>query len=249
MPNPEIEDDESVTLTTQIGRFKARWQDHHSREPNFPPLRILKCLGLQYADIPYRWAAPRERILPRPGVEDCTKFGPGCPQAPQPLFDIDSIPLFGRLGPGGFPIRAETEDEFACLNLNIFAPLDAVGDTAVTGIAEKRLPVLVWVHGGAYVVGAGGVELYGTHCDDMSQCSFTNRGLNQDASELVARSVRIGSPLIVVTFNYRLGVLGHLHSRELAADAALQKDLPEHFRSTANLGLLDSFRAFEWVRF
>ena len=69
-----------------------------------------------------------------------------------------------------------------------------------------------------------------------------------DASELVARSVRIGSPLIVVTCNYRLGVLGFLHSRQLALDAAGQEEIPTHFRSTANLGLLDTYMAFEWVR-
>jgi Carboxylesterase family len=60
--------------------------------------------------------------------------------------------------------------------------------------------------------------------------------------------MRINSPIIVVTCNYRLGVLGFLHSRELALDAALQDDVPRHFRSTANLGLLDVYKAFEWAR-
>ncbi len=57
----------------------------------------------------------------------------------------------------------------------------------------------------------------------------------------------LGSPLIVVTFNYRVGVLGHIHSRELAHDASKQLDCPQNFRSTANLGLLDSHMAFRWV--
>ena len=53
--------------------------------------------------------------------------------------------------------------------------------------------------------------------------------------------------MIVVTFNYRVGILGFFHSRELAQEAGQQADVPPHFRSTGNLGLLDAYRAFEWV--
>lgn len=59
--------------------------------------------------------------------------------------------------------------------------------------------------------------------------------------------MRLGSPLIVVTYNYRLGVLGFLHSRELLLDAQSQSNVPPEFRSTANLGVLDTYSAFEWV--
>lgn len=50
-----------------------------------------------------------------------------------------------------------------------------------------------------------------------------------------------------MTFNYRVGILGHLHSRKLADEATLQMDVPPCFRSTANLGLIDSHMAFDWV--
>lgn len=69
----------------------------------------------------------------------------------------------------------------------------------------------------------------------------------KDGAEIVARSIGLGSPVIVVTINYRLGVLSYFHSRELALDAANQEDVPPAFRSTANLGLLDSYVAVEWV--
>ena len=50
-----------------------------------------------------------------------------------------------------------------------------------------KLPVMVWIYGGAYIAGAGD--------------SFQTRG-----DDLVKRF----SDVIVVTFNYRLGVLGWL---------------------------------------
>ena len=68
-----------------------------------------------------------------------------------------------------------------------------------------------------------------------------------DGTPLVARSIDIGHPVIVVTVNYRLGVLGFIHSRQLLEDAATQVDVPGHCRSTANLALLDISMAFAWV--
>jgi para-nitrobenzyl esterase len=61
-----------------------------------------------------------------------------------------------------------------CLYLNLWRPK--------TGRA-KKLPVMVWLHGGAFVSGAGSLALY-------------------DGSALAKRGV------IVVTLNYRLGALG-----------------------------------------
>ena len=64
---------------------------------------------------------------------------------------------------------------------------------------------------------------------------------------MVARSVQLGTPIIVVTFNYRVGILGYFHSAELERDSSKQTDVPAHFRSFGNLGLLDAYSAFEWV--
>jgi carboxylesterase type B len=70
-----------------------------------------------------------------------------------------------------------------------------------------------------------------------------------DATPVVERSLDIGHPVILVTLNYRLGVLGFIHSAQLQADAAKQEDIPPHFRSTGNLALLDTYMAFKWVTF
>ena len=74
----------------------------------------------------------------------------------------------------GVDATAMSED---CLFLNVFAPPDAGSPT--------KLPVLVWIHGGAFVNGAGSVPWY-------------------DGSRLAARGH------VVVTINYRLGALGFL---------------------------------------
>lgn len=63
-----------------------------------------------------------------------------------------------------------------CLFLDVYAPEDA---------APGSLPVLVWIHGGAYLNGSGSVQWY-------------------DGSRLAARNA------VVVAINYRLGALGFL---------------------------------------
>ena len=76
----------------------------------------------------------------------------------------------------------ETSED--CLYLNVFTP-DTTG---------KR-PVLVWIHGGGNIIGAGSQLLY-------------------DGSELVRRG-----DVVVVTLNYRLGIFGFLHGRSVAGEA------------------------------
>jgi len=82
-------------------------------------------------------------------------------------------------------------------------------------IAAQGLPVMVWLHGGSNRVGTGAGESY-------------------DGSSLATRGV------IVVTINYRLGVMGFFSHPELSAESA--------HHSTGNYGLLDQIEALRWVQ-
>jgi para-nitrobenzyl esterase len=81
------------------------------------------------------------------------------------------LPLFRFLNAGG---NRQSEN---CLHLNIWTP----------GLDGAKRPVLVWIHGGAFLIGAGSAAVYEGH-------DLARRG-----------------DLVVVTINYRLGALGFLH--------------------------------------
>jgi para-nitrobenzyl esterase len=76
-------------------------------------------------------------------------------------------------------------------------------------------PVFVWIHGGALWGGASKEQLY-------------------DGTRLAERGV------VVVTINYRLGVLGWL------AHPALSRESPEQI--SGNYGLLDQIAALTWIK-
>lgn len=76
-------------------------------------------------------------------------------------------------------------------------------------------PVMVWVHGGSLRIGEGGGWLY-------------------EGSALARQGV------VVVTLNYRLGVLGYLAHPQLTAESP--------HASSGNYGLLDQIEALRWVR-
>jgi para-nitrobenzyl esterase len=80
---------------------------------------------------------------------------------------------------------------------------------------HNGLPVMVWLHGGSNRVGTGADESY-------------------DGSSLASHGV------IVVTINYRLGVMGFFAHPELTAES------PHH--SSGNYGLLDQIAALKWVQ-
>ncbi|GGN78927.1 carboxylesterase family protein [Nocardia rhizosphaerihabitans] len=127
----------------------------------------------------------------------------------------ESVPYEGRPEGGRQPVIApqlpgrleqvmgaslplpQSED---CLELVVTAPATA---------GSAPCPVLVWIHGGAYLVGSGAWNLY-------------------DSTELVRET-----GIVVVSINYRLGVLGYLRMPGVAP---------------GNLGLLDQIAALTWVR-
>lgn len=83
------------------------------------------------------------------------------------------------------------------------------------GADAGRRPVLVWIHGGGFTGGSGATPWY----DGRRFC-------------------RSGD-VVVVTFNYRLGVLGFLELSELAG---------EDLAHGGTCGLLDQVAALTWVR-
>ncbi|MBI2693496.1 MAG: carboxylesterase/lipase family protein [Mycobacterium nebraskense] len=137
-------------------------------ETSFGPVRgaddgrISTWKGVRYAappvgDLRFRVPQPPERWTE---VADATTFGPACLQPVFPNMPLD--------------LGAPQGDD--CLRLNIWASSDTEpGDSK---------PVIVWLHGGAYVLGSGSQVLY-------------------DGRRLVG-----GGDVIVVTVNYRLGALG-----------------------------------------
>ena len=79
----------------------------------------------------------------------------------------------------------------------------------------KDAPVIVWIHGGALTTG------------------YSHEGM-YDGAKLAARGA------IVVSINYRLGVLGYL------AHPALSAESPDGV--SGNYGVLDQIAALEWVK-
>lgn len=101
---------------------------------------------------------------------DFTKWGYACPQIEQPR-DAGG----GSLGEDD----RRQYDEFACLNCTITAPRKALeGDM-------QDLPVMVYVHGGAFVEGCGNISA------------------SHDTSRMVALSVEEDMPVVIVSLGYR----------------------------------------------
>ncbi|MGH4035750.1 carboxylesterase/lipase family protein [Actinomycetota bacterium Odt1-20B] len=125
-------------------------------------------LGIPYAEQPVgelRWRPPRP-AEPWKGVRDADAFGNRCVQT-------------ASWDPG-YENPSHTED---CLDLNVYAPRGG-----------ERRPVMVWLHGGGLVAGAG---------EDIVPDAFARR-----------------TGTVVVTVNYRLGAMGFLATEGLDREAA-----------------------------
>ncbi|MDR1166709.1 MAG: carboxylesterase family protein [Deltaproteobacteria bacterium] len=105
-----------------------------------------------------------------------------------------------------------------CLTLNVWAPADASPTT--------KYPVFVYIHGGGFAEGSASQPLYGRFA------SFAPERVLYDGASFAEKGI------VVVTINYRLGVLGFLCSEET---------LKRH-GSTGNWGFLDQILALKWVR-
>ncbi|HEV7559153.1 MAG TPA: carboxylesterase/lipase family protein [Kofleriaceae bacterium] len=152
---------------------------------------VTAWLGVPYAKPPIgdrRFKAPIP-VEPWTGVRDALALSPAAPQlsADSPVAE----PIIKKIG--------TSED---CLYLNIWSP-------AADG--AKR-PVLVWIHGGAFMMGTGAT---------YDGTDFATMG-----------------DIVVVTINYRLGVLGFVGFGSLWDDP----------RFDDNLGIRDQIAALAWVR-
>ena len=121
----------------------------------------------------------------------------------------------GLLAPVPAKLHGRVVGDEDCLSLNVFAP--AWASDAVPSGGERR-PVMVWIHGGGNAVGTS-------------------------TSYDVARNYASHDGMVVVTVNYRLGVLGWFcHPALHEADAATPEE------RSGNFGTLDLIAALRWVR-
>lgn len=110
-------------------------------------------------------------------------------------------------------------DEFNCLNLNISVPRTPSDSTG------GPLPVMVFLHGGAFTYAMGSAPIY-------------------DGRLLAANSAsECGRPTIIVTMNYRLGVYGFLAGRDLEAYNAQCGE-----NGVGNYGIYDQIIALRWIQ-
>lgn len=127
---------------------------------------ICRFLGIPYAEAPVgenRFREPQPR-QPWQGVLDATKPGPCAPHAIRNFPAIDVVPLVGSGGLEGGDY----------LTLNIWGPKSA-----------ERSPVMIWVHGGGFVVGSKDVPI-------SDGTAFAQSGV------------------VCVAINYRMGIDGFL---------------------------------------
>ncbi|MDR1729012.1 MAG: carboxylesterase family protein [Acidobacteriota bacterium] len=134
-------------------------------------------MGVPFAAPPLgelRWRAPRP-AEPWTGVRACVAPPPSAMQAAPAPFHCWSEEFL-------VPAEPISED---CLYLNIWTPARR---------ADEKLPVFVWIHGGAFTSGSGTVPLYD--------------------GEMMARQ-----GVVFVTVNYRLGIFGFLAHPELSSES------------------------------
>ncbi|XP_030830218.1 cholinesterase 1 [Strongylocentrotus purpuratus] len=154
-----VKDDERLVVKTSTATF-------HGKRIEVNPYLLPDFHGsaAAYTRIPYtepplgelRFRRPVPKVIE--GDFDATRTSVACPQALQPLFKID---------------MDMSED---CLTLDVFVPEPKPLSAAV----------MVWIHGGGYVVGAGSIP------------------------EALPVPLAVMNDVIVVTINYRLNILGFI---------------------------------------
>ena len=117
---------------------------------------------------------------------------------------------YGKSCPQNVNIQVNSTSQMNedCLFLNVFVPV--INATATFAqLASSPMPVMVWIHGGGYTVGTASTESY-------------------DGSFIATEG-----NVIVVTVNYRLGILGFLSDGDSIR---------------GNLGLMDQVQGLRWIK-
>jgi para-nitrobenzyl esterase len=133
---------------------------------------VVNFRGIPYARPPVgllRFAPPQPPVS-WTNTRDATSFGP---RALQPAVGASA----------GLNTAAEQSED--CLTLNVWTP----------SVDDARRPVMVYLHGGAFLVGAGSWPMYNG-----------------------ATLARHGD-VVVVTINYRLGLFGYLRGIDICGEA------------------------------
>ncbi|KAK7733292.1 hypothetical protein SLS53_008189 [Cytospora paraplurivora] len=159
---------EYLTVNSSFGSVKGFVNKDY---PN-----VAQFLGIRFAEPPrgaLRWLPPVPKTPAGPAETiDATAFSPSCPQwtgGPAVVYNTVCTE---------FNIRGETDED--CLSVSIWTP-----EKAAKKSAEYKLPVIVWITGGAFVIGGSTVPY-------------------QNPTPWVDSSKRH----IVVCVNYRLGIFG-----------------------------------------
>ncbi len=186
--------------------------------PSIKDTSVLEFRGIPFGTIPARF----QRSTLHPPLEsphDGSVYGPMCPS--QRIETILGDTILDLVGPA----PNQEQDEFRCLNLNIAVPRKILENAKANKAEGQKLPVLVWVHGGAFVFGA-------------------NTDRYAAIANLVHESIRLNNPVVVVSINYRLNYFGFLaHDQILKANS-----LAQSAGGCGNWGLYDQRVAFEWVQ-
>ena len=133
-----------------------------------------------------------------------------CPQTPGEFSDPNPVVTQGN-GSENAPVTLDLPGTEDCLFLNVWRPASTT--------ERSKLPVLIWIHGGALTTGAS--------------ASYDPSVMVQD------------NGIIVVTINYRLAAFGWLAESALAAVASNHFQTAG---DAGDYGLMDQQFAMEWVK-
>ncbi|VVT56945.1 uncharacterized protein SAPINGB_P005432 [Magnusiomyces paraingens] len=123
-----------------------------------------------------------------------TDYGPSCynqnfVKNQQSLKYI--LPLIRNITPSLLDFAKSTDQSEDCLNLNVYRPAGVP--------SNAKLPVMVWVYGGAFQTGSSAMY---------------------PGEKWIQHSVKLGEPVIFVTINYRLGPFGFLGGNAIADEGS-----------------------------